>query len=524
MVKERRLVMKRIRVRKVLWLFLGVFFLITVFPVSGFAEQKGDIVYATYYPMFYHTGGDTVTHFAGQGPFLATTIFEGLVDTAVDLAPLPAAAKSWTIGPDWSYVDFVLNEGVKFHNGDPVTAEDVKFTMDLHMNKKYKHILGADYRRDIKEVQVLSLLKVRFSLKNPSPGLMKRLWWSGGIIPKKYREKVGDKAFADKPIGSGPFKWLDYKQDIYFKIEALKKHHRKTPEFKTLKFIYVPEHSTRLAMAKAGEADIAELIGPHIPVINADPNVKLLQTKHTIGSSLVFFDLAFPDQPSPFQDIRVRKAVSFAIDRKGICEKLFFNGATPWGEVIAPYTLGYDPSIKPDPYDPERAKALLAEAGYPNGFETSFNGGRGEKYYLEALAANLADVGIKAKVNIYEGGAWYGAHVGKKLRGMKTRNSWYDVEIHPGADLQNGYTSDNMWTYTKLPEISKAIIDSMSATKDEDAAAWGRKISKLIRKDYKRPMLWSTHHSYGLSKKIVKWEPILGSYPGGRYEYIKIKN
>jgi hypothetical protein len=94
--------MIRIRVRKVLWLFLGVFLLISVFPVSGFAEQKGDIVYVTFYPMFYHTGGDAVTHFAGQGPFLATTIFEGLVDTAVDLSAIPAAAKSWTIGPGWS--------------------------------------------------------------------------------------------------------------------------------------------------------------------------------------------------------------------------------------------------------------------------------------------------------------------------------------------------------------------------------------------------------------------------------------
>ena len=343
-------------------------------------------------------------------------------------------------------------------------------------------------------------------------------------MPKKYREKVGDKVFADKPIGSGPFKWVDYKQDQFFKMEALKKHHRKTPEFKTLKFVYVPEHSTRLAMAKAGEADIAELIGPHIPVIKADPNIKILQTKHTIGTSLAFFDLAHPDQPSPFKDIRVRKAVSLAIDRKGICERIFFGNRSPWGEPLAPYNLGYDPTVKPDPYNPEKAKALLAEAGYPKGFETSVNGARGSKYFWEPIAANLADVGITAKIKIYEGGAWFGAHKGKKLRGMKVRNSWYDVEIHPGADLQNGYTSDNMWTYTKLPEVHKAIVDSMSATSDKDAAAWGRKISKLIRKDYKRPMLWSSHSNYALSPRILEWGPQKGSYPGTRFEYMKIKN
>ena len=515
--------MKRISFRHVLWLCVGVVFLTTAFTVSGFAEQKGDIVYATNYPMSYTKGGDPATHYAGQGPFLSTTVFEGLVDYGVDLSVLPAVAKSWKIAPDWSYVDLFIKEGIKFHNGDPVTAEDVKFSFGILLDKKYKHILGADYRRQIKDIQVIDTYTVRFNVNQPAPDLWKRLWWSGPIMPKKYREKVGDAEFADKPIGSGPFKWVGYKQDQYVKMEAVKKHHRKTPEFKTFKFVWVPEHSTRLAMAQAGEADIAELIGPHIPVVKGDPNLKFLQVKHTVGSSLVFFDLAFPDKPHPFHDIRVRKAVSLAINRKGICERLFFGGASPHGEPLAPYNLGFDPTVKPDPYDPEKAKALLAEAGYPKGFKTYLNGSRGAKYYLEAIASNLRDVGIIAEIKIYEGGSWYEAHVGKKLSGMKTRNSWYDVETHPGADLQNGYTSDNMWTYVKLPEVSKAIIDSMSAISDEDATAWGRKLSKLIRKDYKRPMLWSSHSSYALSPRIVKWEQILGSYPGGRYEYIKIK-
>lgn len=516
--------MKRISFRHVFWLCMVVFFLTTAFPVSGLAEQKGDIVYATVYRVFYTKGGDPATHVAGQGPLLASTVFEGLVDCGVDLTFLPSVAKSWEIAPDYSYIDFAIKEGIKFHNGDPVTAEDVKFSQYLVMDKKYRHVLGQDYRRRIKDVQVIDTYKVRYNLKQPAPGLWKRFWWSGPIMPKNYREKVGDKVFADKPIGSGPFRWVDYKQDQFFKIEAVKKHHRKTPEFKTFKVVYVPEHATRLAMLKAGEADIAELIGPHINVINADPNLKLLQVKHTIGTTLVFCDLAFPDKPSPFHDIRVRKAVSFAIDREGICEKILFDNASPQGEVLCPYNLGFDPTIKPDPYDPEKAMALLAEAGYPKGFKTEINTTAAGKYWWEAVAANLADVGITAKINIFEGAAWYDAHRGKKLHGILSRNSWYDAERHPGADIQNGYSTGLVWTYVDLPEVDKAIRDSMNATSDEDAAAWGRKMSKLIRRDYKRPMLWSSHSSYGLSPKILKWEPQLGSYPGTRFEHMKIKN
>jgi len=356
----------------------------------------------------------------------------------------------------------------------------------------------------------------------PAPDIWKRFWWDGAIMPEKYRESVGDKGFADKPIGSGPFRWVEYKQDQYYKLEALPKHHRKTPEIKTLTIVYVGEPSTRVAMLKAGEADIVELSGPHIPVVKSDPNLTFFQVKHVIGSALTFCDLVHPEKPSPFHDIRVRKAVSLAIDRATICDKLLFGGAEPWGEILNPYNLGYDPTVKPDPYDPEKAKALLAEAGYPNGFETEFNN-RGNSIVVEALVANLADVGINAKINIFEGGAWYNAHQGKKLNGLKIGGTWYDAEPHPGADIQNAFNTEAPFAYTIDKEIEAMLDKSMAATTDEEAAKWGRKLSKAVRDKYMRPPLWSQHANYGLSKKIVKWEPQAGSYPGTRFEYMQIK-
>jgi peptide/nickel transport system substrate-binding protein len=507
------------------FLFLmGWILLLAFFPLTGQTAQKGQVVYASPNGIFYQRGGDPASHFGGSGPLIATTVFEGLIDIGVNLSSIPSVAKSWKIAPDWSYVDFDIKEGIKFHNGDPLTAEDVKFSLETHMRPELRQVVGFGYRSKIKSIEVLGPYKVRFNLKMPAPDLWKRLWWDGAIMPKKYREKVGDAGFADKPIGSGPFKWVDYKQDQYFTLEALPKHHRKTPEFRTLKIVYVEDNSTRMAMLKAGEADIIVLAGPHIPQVKADPNLKLIQIKHIIGQTLAYADLPFPEEKSPFLDIRVREAASLAIDRKGICDKVLFGGAEPYGEVMSPYSMGWDPTVKPDPYDPEKSKELLTKAGYPNGFQTTFNVTAGQRYWAEAIAANLANVGIKTDVKIWEQAAWTDALVGKKLRGLIVRISWYDAEQNAGADLEDGYSLEAPGAYVTTKEINDALKKTMAAKDDKEAADRARWLSKVIRESRVHIHLWSLFGNYGVNQKIVRWDQQLGSYPATRFEYMKVKD
>ncbi len=516
--------MKPNRSKQAIVHLMGWLLLLMIFPLSGHSAQKGQVVYASNLGIFYQRGGDPASHFGGSGPLIATTVFEGLIDIGVNLSSIPSVAKSWKIAPDWSYVDFDLNQGIKFHNGDPLTAEDVKFSFETLMRPELRLVVGFGYRSKIKSIEVLGPYKVRFNLKMPAPDLWKRLWWDGAIMPKKYREKVGDAGFADKPIGSGPFKWVDYKQDQYMTMEALPKHHRKTPEFKTLKIVYVEDNSTRLAMLKAGEADIIVLAGPHIPQVKSDPNLKLIQIKHIIGQTLGYADLPFPEEKSPFQDIRVREAASLAVDRKGICDKVLFGGAEPYGEVMSPYSMGWDPTVKPDPYDPAKAKELLAKAGYPTGFQTIFNATAGQRYWVEAIAANLADVGIKADIKIWETAAITSAVIGKKLRGLIVRNSWYDAEQNAGADLEDGYALQAPYAYVTNKEIDDALKQTMAAKNDKEAAEWGRKLSKVIRESRVNMHLWSLFANYGTNKKIVQWDQQLGSYPATRFEYMKVKD
>ncbi|MBW2053777.1 MAG: ABC transporter substrate-binding protein, partial [Deltaproteobacteria bacterium] len=421
----------------------------------------------------------------------------------------------------WKYVDFFLRTDVKFHNGETVTAEDVKYSLETYMDKRFKYVFGPMWRRNLERVEIINPSQVRVYFKNADWGFIPRLWWGGGIMPKAYREKVGDEGFADKPIGAGPFKWVDYKQDQWIKLEAVTDHYRKPPAFKTLKLIFVPEQSTRLAMLKAGEVDIAPLFGPHVPQIEANPNLRILWVREVSGSNIYYGDMLEPDKPSPFHDVRVRRAVSLAIDRKTICEKLLFGASEPWGDVLPSLTLGHDKSLKPGRYDPEAAKKLLAEAGYPKGFDTTLVV-QTTSTTAEALAANLAEVGIRAKVEKYEPGAYYGNFFRKKFRGLIPYVGWYDPERQAPAELSDFYLKGTPHAYYTTDEIDKAMREAMYAETDEQLAVWGRKLSKLIRENEVTTFLWANHTPYGLSSRIKRWEPTIGGIPGIEFETITL--
>jgi len=503
------------------WVFSALALaLILCFPMTGSAEQKGDVVVATAYPMFYQVGGDVATHMAGL-PLLAQTMFERVVEVKLDGKSLiPALSKTWKTSPDWKFIELNLRDDVPFHNGEIVTAEDVKYSIDTYMRSDLRYVHGKLWQRNIKEVVAESPTKVKIYMNTPDPGLLGRLWWGAGIFPKKYREKVGDKGFAENPIGAGPFKWVGYKQDQWWQVEAVKSHYRKTPEIKTFKLVYVVEPSTRLAMLQAREVDITELSMSNVPAVKGSKDLRIVYSRYPSMTNLIFTDLRVPEEKSPFMDKRVRTAASLAIDRKTICEKVLFGSAEPYGEILAPITLGFDPNVKPDPYDPERAKKLLTEAGFPKGFKTTLSTTPALKYWVEAVAANLTEVGIETKVDIYEGGTWQETVFAHKLRGLMTSGAWNHAEVNGAADMSD-WLSVMPWSYYTPPEVDKVITDGLSAIEDKDVIAADKKISKTIRDTQYRIILWANHNPYGVGPKIKFWQPITGSMPAASFEYMQ---
>jgi len=325
----------------------------------------------------------------------------------------PSLAESWTESPDKRVYEFTLRKGVKFHNGDPFTAEDVVFS--------FKRAKGALLQEKVKEVKALDPHRVQFVMHDPWPDFLTYYGTmasaAGWIVPKTYVEKVGNGGFLKHPIGLGPYKFVSMKPGLELVMEANEDYWRKTPSVKRIVFQSVPESTTRLAMVTRGEVDVAYLLDESLArSVKADPKMKLAFSGGIGTYYLDFFDMW--DPKSPWADQRVRKAASLAIDRKALSEAETLGASKPNGSVVM-RSMEYALPIEPDPYDPAQAKKLLAEAGYPNGFDAGelhpwppyFSTG-------EAIGSYLGAIGIRTRMRTQERVAFYAALGTKKLKGI----------------------------------------------------------------------------------------------------------
>jgi peptide/nickel transport system substrate-binding protein len=336
--------------------------------------------------------------------------------------PLPgqkmgaSLAESWTESKDGLVYEFKLRRGLKFHNGDPVTAEDVKFSFD-----RYNGAGAKEFRTRVRQCEAVDPLTVRFTLKEPWPDFMTfygtTATAAGIVLPKKYFESVGPDGFKARPVGAGPYRFVSQRPGIEIVLEANPGYWRHAPYIKKLTLKSVPDSTTRLAMLKSGETDFALFLdGPEAQTLKGDPRYKLLDTRH----SSIFW-IEFPDQwdpKSPWADKRLRQAVNYALDRKSTNEAACLGFCPPAG-VIVPRVMEFALQVPAPPYDPARAKQLLAEAGYPDGLDAGeFTPIPGFSTVGESVLNNLNAVGIRARMRLMERATFYAAWKDKKLHGL----------------------------------------------------------------------------------------------------------
>ena len=328
----------------------------------------------------------------------------------------PCLAESWSISPDGTTYEFVLRSGARFHNGDAVTAEDVKFSFERYRGGAEKLL-----KEKVKEVQVVDARRVRFQLKAPWPDFMTfygtTAAGAGWIVPKKYVESVGDEGFKKAPIGAGPYRFVSFTPGVELVLEAFEGYWRKAPSVKRIVFRSVPDETTRAAALKRGEVDVAYfLTGPVAEEVRRTPGLRLVATR---TNGVFFLDFVEQwDQKSPWHDQRVRLAASLAIDRKTVneAEQLGFAGIT--GNIV-PRAMEFAIPIDPHPYDPKRAKQLMVEAGYPNGFDGGDLTPQPPYFSMaEAVANYLGVIGIRTRVRTLERAAFLSSWGEKKLRGV----------------------------------------------------------------------------------------------------------
>ena len=437
------------RGRSLLVVPLLILMLVLGFTQTTTAEPAGEVLIAwhiTLAPAWF----DPSTAPPQIAPF---ALLYALHDALV--RPLPgqrvgsSLAESWKESPDGLTYEFKIRKAVKFHNGEPVTAEDVKFSFE-----RYKGAGAKELQARVAKVDAVDPTIVRFHLKAPWPDFMTFYGTSATaarlVVPKKYMTQVGEEGFRKHPIGAGPFRFVSHTPGVEVVLEAVPTYWRHAPYVKRVIMKSVPEGTTRVAMLKKGEADIAyALDGEDAENVRRDGRLTLVPSKH---ASIYWIDMPEQwDPKSPWADKRVRLAAIYALDRKAI-NNVACLGYCPPTSVIVPRVMEFALQTESAPYDPAKARQLLAEAGYPKGFDAGDFTPIPPFVTVAETAGNfLSAVGIRTKMRTMERATFLTAWREKKLRGIFLAGS--GSSGNAASRVESFIYSKGSYAYGGYPDI-----------------------------------------------------------------------
>jgi len=431
----------------------------------------------------------------------------------------PALAESWSVSPDGLVYEFVLRKSARFHNGEAVTAEDVKFSFDRYRGAAHKPLKDA-----VASIETADPGRVRIRLKRPWPDFMTFYMTAGAswIVPKKYLEKVGDDGFKKAPIGAGPYRFVSFTPGVELVLEAFDQYWRKAPNVKRVVLRAVPDEATRLAALKRGEVDIAYAIrGALAEDLKRTPGLTL---KPNVGQATfwVYFTEQW-DPKSPWHDRRVRLAASQAIDRQAMnqAETLGYSKIT-WSIIPSSFEFYWQPPGYT--YDASKARQLLAEAGYPRGFDAG-------DYFCDAAITNVGEpvvnylnaVGIRVRLRPIERAAFFKGYAEKKFKGLIQGGSgaFGNAATRIEAFIAGGGT----YAYGSYPDIDGLFQEQATELDPKRREATLHRIQQLIHDKVVVAPIWLNAGLSGVGPRVE--ESGIGIIAGyafsAPYEDIKLK-
>lgn len=393
----------------------------------------------------------------------------------------PMVAEKWQIAADGKSWLYSIRKGIKFQNGDSLTAADVKFSLDRYISKDS---YNRDLANAVGSVEIVDDYTVRVVTKGAQPFLPYLTGlagpFDGMIMPKTYFEAGGQANYNQRPVGSGPFKFSSYVAGDSVKYEALDQHWRIVPEFKTLVLLKIPEESTRVALLKTREADVIEVAIENVPMLESVGMKTATLTTSTAGV-LLYGNNDPRGAGKPTADVRVRHALSLAINRDEVNKTFLAGKGTPvappyvWqgtADVDFPAAVTY--AAKVYNYNPTEAKRLLTEAGYPTGFKINlYTYTMGDAPYLPKLAEIVqgywTKIGVTATMVPTEWAnfrllarlAATGAPADELVGQAATHaasNKWILTQGLPGSFQKGGSLQ---LTYPGNPDLEKVIPQAM---------------------------------------------------------------
>ncbi|NOU96888.1 ABC transporter substrate-binding protein [Paenibacillus sp. LMG 31456] len=401
--------------------------------------------------------------------------------------------------------EFTLKKGVTFHNGDELTAEDVKFTLERAV--KDKTLNEGTAFKSIKEVKVLEPLKLHIITQKPDPLFLNVVARTSAVIyPKKYIEEKGIDYFNEHPIGSGPFKFVDWKRGSHVSFEPYDKYFAgPVKDWSKLVFRILPEGSTRVGELLTGGVNI-------IPNVTSNDWSRIKGNGSTELASAISNRVAIivpKAAPStPTANPKVREAIELAIDKKLIIDKLLGGEATPTRTRVTPGNYGANEKLfNTALFDVNRAKELLKEAGFEKGMELTMQSSNGryakDKEVAELVVGMLANVGIKVKLELMEWNSYLELRNANKVGDLHMvwfANSFYDAHIMIGEHLSGSRSMTNLGF--NHPELKDLLSKAENNMNQEERKQQYQRAQEIEAQERMRIYLYLEHNTYGVSKTV----------------------
>jgi peptide/nickel transport system substrate-binding protein len=412
-------------------------------------------------------------------------------------AMTPCLAESCTTTPDGLSYTFALRKGVQFHNGEPLTAEDVKFSLE-----RYRGSSSKTLKERVAGVDIHDPHKLTIRLNEPWPDFLTfyaGATGAGWIVPRKYVQQVGEEGYKKAPVGAGPYKFVSFTPGVELVCEAFDGYWRKPPPIKRLVFKVVPDEATRLAALQRGEIDIAYSIrGELADELTKTPGLSL---KAAVGSAT--FWLYFADQwdaQSPWHDRRVRLATNLALDHKTINQALTL-GHSHLTNSVFPENFDFYWAPPAPVHDPAQAKKLLAEAGHPRGFDAG-------DYYCDASYANigevvinnLREVGIRVKLRPLERAAFFKAYAERKLKNVVqgASGAFGNAATRAEAFVVKGGT----YVYGSYPDIDALFAEQHAVMDNSKRTAILQRLQQLVHEKAIFAPIWQQAFISGVGPRV----------------------
>lgn len=453
---------------------------------------------------------DPIDTFLVNWASVATNIFDGLTYRGPDLELVPGLATEWEELDDGTRIRFTLREGVTFHNGEAFNAEAVKFTFERLLGDEGAQGPQRSNYTAIESVEVIDDYTVDFHLSEPDPVLLTKLAGYGAmIVPPEYLAEHGDDHFNTHPVGTGPFKVVEYNPREDVQLEAFDEHWGGAPKLDEVTYRFISEPSTAVAELQAGRVDI--VIPPTIPIGMIDTIKNHDEASIVSVPSPTVEALRFDTQSGITADERVRKAMIMAVDRQAIIDSILAGE----GEVIASFqgaqSFGNDPEMEPLPFDPQRARELLDEAGVEPGATVQIDVRGNDATFGEVaqvVASYLQGVGITASIQPYETNVLLNDIIPEGRTGEMFQQKWggWTFDFDNTAYLM--YHTGERWNpYDSDAELDAMLEAQRSITDQGKREEMLQEIARYTQDRALEMPLYSINALYGVRDRVKNFDP-----------------